>query len=785
MGLRRGILPLLFLFAAGPAALQAAPAAAGAVAPIQNTDAIPAPPAQVELYLEVSINGQDSGVVASFSQGPRGLRSPVANLAELGLDAGLFGVAGQDSFDLDAVPGLHHVYDAKNQRIDLQLPDTLRRPQQLRARAPVAAAPDPGESGRGLLLNYNLHVQSGYGTAVNAVTELRWFDANGVLSNTGAAVLRGNGHGYVRYDTTWTRSDPDSLSALEAGDVIAPSLSWSRALRLGGIQWRKNFALRPDLLTYPVADYQGSAVVPSSVSVYVNGIRQFQSDVTGGPFQVRDIAGLNGAGQATVVTQDALGRSVTATLPLYIDTRLLEAGLDDWAVTLGAPRRGYGSASFSYAPRPVAMASLRHGASDALTLEGHAEAGNGLVNLGSGALLRLGQAGVASVSLAGSAGRMRGAQASIGYQYIARGFSIDSESLRASPRYGDLGSGDGAPTLRASDRLSLSMALAGGRSAGLSYINYKLGEEPAARIVSASLSSHLPYGMHLTLGAFRDLKRREGRGLQVSLSLPLGGRAGASASVGSQNGQRLSNVTASSAPDFGGGIGWSLQRGSFGDQRYDQAQVQYLGSAGQLSAITQSAGSVRATTVELNGALVAMDGAVLPARHVGRGFALVSTGVADVPVLQENRVIGVTDAGGRLLVPDLLPYARNEIAIDAAALPADVRVPELRRSVVPRQSAGVLANFALERYAAATLIVHGEDGKPLPVGATAVLEGGASTLVGYDGVVFAEGLKPHNRLVVGQGADACTLQFDYTPSAGGALPTIGPLVCARTKETSR
>jgi outer membrane usher protein len=81
--------------------------------------------------------------------------------------------------------------------------------------------------------------------------------------------------------------------------------------------------------------------------------------------------------------------------------------------------------------------------------------------------------------------------------------------------------------------------------------------------------------------------------------------------------------------------------------------------------------------------------------------------------------------------------------------------------------------------------VHGEDGKPLPVGATAVLEGGASTLVGYDGVVFAEGLKPHNRLVVGQGADACTLQFDYTPSAGGALPTIGPLVCARTKETSR
>jgi outer membrane usher protein len=777
MGSRRGILPLVLLIALRAGFAAAAPGALDAVA----LDAIPAAPAAVELFLEVSINGRETGTVASFTDGPNGLRSPVQNLVDLGLDPQRFGVAGQDAFDLQAVPGLHYTYDPARQRIDIELDDALQAPQELRARRLLAAARPTQDAGRGLLLNYTLHGQAGYGTAVDAITELRWFDAHGVVSNTGAAVLRGSNPGYVRYDTTWTRSDPESLNSLEVGDVIAPSLSWSRSMRVGGIQWRRNFSLRPDLLTYPVASYGGSAVLPSSVSLYVNGIRQYQGSVAGGPFQVRDIAGFNGAGQATVVTEDTLGRTVTATLPLYVDTRLLEGGLTDYAVTLGAPRRGYGRESFSYAATPVAMGSLRHGLNDALTLEAHAEAGGGQANAGAGTLVRLGQAGVVSASVAGSAGRLRGAQASVGYQYIGRRFAVDAETLRATPGYGDLGSNDGAPTVRASDRLNLSLALAGGRTAGISYINYKLPDQPAARVVSISLASQLAYGIQASVSAYRDLLRPETRGMQLSLSFPLGRHAGGSAGVGSQNGLRTTSLAASGAPDFGGGFGWSVQGGTFGEQRYDQAQVQYLGSAGQLSATTQSAGAVRATTVELTGALVAMDGAVVPARHVGRGFALVSTGVADVPVLQENRVIGRTDSGGRLLVPDLMPYVRNDIGIDVAALPADMRVASTRESIVPRQSAGVMARFALERYAAATVILHGADGKPLPVGTRVVLESadvsGHETVIGYDGVAFVEGLKPANRLLVGEGAQACTLPFAYTPAPGGALPTIGPLVC--------
>lgn len=800
MGARPAARPLILLLLALLPALRAAAGADLGVAPIG-----PATAAEVtELYLEVSIDGQGTGQVVSFTQTPHGLRSAVQNLVDLGLDPALFGVAGKDSFDLDAVPGLRYSYDAAHQKIDLRPGDALRHARALSAHTVRAAA--PADRGRGLLLNYNLHAEAAGSQGVSAITELRYFDANGVLSNSGAAVLRGAERGYVRYDTTWTRSDPATLDTLEVGDVIAPALAWTRALRLGGIQWRRNFSLRPDLLTYPVASYGGSAVVPSSISLYVDGIRQFQANVSNGPFQLRDIGGVNGAGQATIVTEDALGRVTSATVPLYVDARMLDAGLTDYAVALGAPRRGYGLRSFDYGPAPVLDASLRHGWTDALTLEAHGEATRGLLNAGGGLLVRLGQAGVVSAAFAASRGNAgatatvvdtattsttvvdptlpagtHGAYASVGYQYIARAFSIDALSERATAGYADIGAGQGAPVVRASDRLNVSVALERGHSLGLGIINYRIPASPAARIVSLSLASQLPFGVHFSIGAYRDLLRPTARGVQATLSMAFGGRTAGSASAGSQNGLASRTLSASSAPDVAGGFGWSAQKGRFGQQDYDQVQAQYLGSAGQVGVITQGVGTTRSTALDVSGALVAMDGAVLPARHVGRGFALVSTGVPDLPVLQENRPIGVTDAGGRLLLPDLMPYTRNEVEIDTTSLPPDVRVASSSQSVVPRQSAGVVARFALERYAAATIIVHGADGAALPVGTVVRLEGGAESLVGYDGVVFVDGLHADNVLVLGEGAGRCTVRFKYAPAAGGALPTIGPLACEQPK----
>lgn len=778
-----------------PIAVAAAMVAASPAAPDAQAGLVVAQPS--ELYLDVSIDGQPTGLLVSVMQEGVNLRMTVESLRELGLDPGRFGVSDRTDFLLDEIDGMTWRYDSAAQTLALILADRLRVARVLSAR--TARASGAGQASRGMLLNYNVFAQSSGGSVASNL-DLRYFDPRGSLSSTGAAILRGEERGYTRYDTTWTHANQDRLTTVQLGDTVTPALSWSRALRLGGIEWRRNFELRPDLVTYPVASIAGSAVVPTSVDLFVNNVRQFSSSVPTGPFVVDQVAGLNGAGQATVITRDALGREVATTLPLYVDTRLLARGLTDFAVSLGALRRDYGVASFRYGG-PAAVGSVRHGWTDRLTLEGHAEAGKGQVLVGGGVLARVPGAGVASGALAVSAGRYRGWQATLGYQYVSPRFALDLQSIRASAGFGDLGTLEGTPVPRALDRASISTAF-GGNSFSLNLIGLRTplvaGGAPlidpfgnplggltaqaptptqVTRTVSLAWSRSVGLRGYFSLGAFQDLERRAERGITATFSMAFDSRVAVNASAGRQRGEQVASLSMGRAPDFDGGLGWAVQTGKTGPQRYDQAQLQYLGAHGRAIVSTQRVGDSRNTSLDVSGAIVAMDGAVLTARNVGRGFALVSSGVPGLPVLQDNRPIGRTDRNGRLLVPDLQPYAASRIAIDPSSLPSDTRIPHTLLEIVPRQNAGVVARFAIERYAAATLTLVRADGTVPDVGTLARLDGSELTaMVGYDGVLFVEGLGAHNRVRIGSGKDLCDVRFDYTPVAG-ELPVIGPLVC--------
>ena len=77
--------------------------------------------------------------------------------------------------------------------------------------------------------------------------------------------------------------DQDTMRTLRLGDTITSSLDWSRSIRIAGVQWGRNFSLRPDLVTFPVAAISASSVVPSSIALYINGVQQYSSNVPAGP----------------------------------------------------------------------------------------------------------------------------------------------------------------------------------------------------------------------------------------------------------------------------------------------------------------------------------------------------------------------------------------------------------------------------------------------------------------------------------------------------------------------
>ena len=733
--------------------------------------------AERDVFLEVSINGVNTSQLLRFRDAQGRLSVSGSALRSVGVDLSRIDIPDTGEIALDRVAGLRYAYNPAAQSVDIVLPDALRLPYELGAqgatKTPMATA------GRGLLLNYDAYTQTDSRYRVALFTEQRYFDRFGTFSNTGTSYLGGAGDRYVRYDTYWARSDQETMRTLRLGDTITSSLNWSRSVRVAGIQWGRNFALRPDLVTFPVSTLSASSVVPSSVALYVNGVQQYSGNVPPGPFVVNQVPGITGAGQATLVTRDALGRTVSTSVPLYIDTRMLAAGLSSYSVEAGFVRRLFSVRSFDYDNQPVMAASGRYGYSDTLTWEGHGEATAGLYNIGAGALVKLGQAGVVSGSLAGSVGRYDGGQVGLGYQYVQPAFSVDAQATRVLGDYGDLGSREDAPVPRQTERVTVSVPLTASQSVAFSYIGYRMPHVPAAKLGSASYTVNLYSRVVMTLSAYNDFTQSDSRGVYLGLSFMLGDRTQATASASRQGGQDAYSLGAQSSVAYEGGWGWAVQNGRSGDMQYNQGQAQYLGRYGLLAGIVQEYGGKTMAAAQASGSIALMDGTVLPSRRINDSFALVSTdGAPDVAVLHENRKLGRTNGSGYLLVPDLNSYQSNRIAIDPEDLPVDVKLDTTKVVVVPQAGAGVLAKFQVEQYAAASVILTMPEGGFVPVGAeVAHAESGKHSVVGYDGLTFVEDLQPRNHLRIKGAGVSCAVAFDYAHAANRPMPTLGPFPC--------
>ncbi|NCT66478.1 MAG: fimbrial biogenesis outer membrane usher protein [Rhodanobacteraceae bacterium] len=735
-----------------------------------------------DLYLEVVLNGNPATRIAHFRQSGARLRASAATLRALGLRL----PPGVDPVDLGDLAGVSFHYDEGRQRVAIRAPAALLDLPIEVLNAHEAAIPQP-QASPGALLNYDVYGTRDDGGAVGlaASTELRAFNAWGVLSNsaiTRATQDAGWSAATVRLDTTFSRSFVDGATTLRLGDMTSGNLAWTRATRLGGVQWQRNFALQPDLITFPVPAFYGQAALPSTVDLYIDGLRRYSGQVPAGPFRLDTVPVVNGNGQAQVVVTDALGRQNSLAFAFYTTNQLLRRGLSDYSLEAGFVRRGYGAESFAYGHDAVASGSYRRGATDWLTLEGHAEGGAGLANAGIGAVVAFDGLGVVNAAAAGShhAGH-GGSLAQLGYSWRNERFNVSLDSTRSFGRYRDVAALDGQPPARRSDRVVAGATLGRAGSLGLSYVALQYPGESRSRYASAFYFRSLGNRASLNLSVNQNLDERADRSLFVGLSLALD--HGTSAGLSLQHDARgnLVALDASRPLDPDGGSGWRtrVQDGSQG--RGGQAEAGWRGQQGEVLAGVQAAGGHSQVYADAGGALVFMGGQFFAARRINDAFAVVSTdGVAGVPVLLENRPIGTTNARGALLVTPLNAYQRNQLAIDPMQLPADLRIERVDAEVVPSDRAGTLVRFGMQPVAAASIILHDAGGHPLPVGSRVQLQGqpASNGVVGYDGIVYLEGLGARNVLDVQTTAGRCLAQFDY-PSGRQTVPVIGPLACRK------
>lgn len=754
-------------------------------------DELPPPPseqaaiADATLYLDLQVNQVAKAELVPVQQraGRLYLASEVLREAGIRLPG-----EPQGEVALDEIPGLHGDYDSQNQRLLLQVPPAWLPDQQVGERNLYPAS--DARSSFGALLNYDAYLNDTDegGSYLAAWNELRLFDDWGTFSTTGQWRQSFNGaqaqgrQGFLRYDTTFRYTDELRLLTYEAGDLVTGALPWTTSVRVGGLQLSRDFGARPDLVTYPLPAFAGEAAVPTSLDLFINGYKSSSTELQPGPYTLTNVPFINGAGEAVVVTTDALGRQVSTTLPFYVTSSLLTKGLSDFSVAAGSLRRDYAVRDFAYGPG-VASATLRHGVSDYFTLETHAESAESLMLGGLGGNLRLGTFGVLNAALTQS--RFEGdtgQQLALGYQYNSRRIGFNYQRVQRHGDYTDLSLVD-SPFTRLSQRseqATLSLNLDRYGSLGAGYFDVRAGDGTRTRLINLSWSKPLWRNSSLYLSANREVGDSQWA-VQAQLVIPFDLRGTLAFSAErSKDGQDLQRVNYSQAVPVGGGVGYNLGYATGGNRDdYRQADLTWRLQSVQLQVGAYGSSGEMTRWADASGSLVLMDAGLFAANRIDDAFVVVSTsGYADVPVRYENQQIGRTDRNGHLLVPYSSGYYRGKYEIDPMDLPADVLAPQVEQRVAVRRGSGYLLEFPLKRVLAASLVLVDADQQELKLGSRVRhQESGGEAVVGWDGLVYLENLAPHNRLQVDK-ADGgqCQVAFDL-PEGQGPIPLIGPLEC--------
>jgi outer membrane usher protein len=755
-----------------------------AVAGVGRADMAPPPDdGYRESVMKVSVNSQPQGETLVVLRDASGaLWLDAADFARLRLlTPSVNGIthAGRRYLPLATVPGVSVELDESAQTVRVTAAPTAFAATRVSA----AATPKPSALGAspGAFLNYQLSAQRVAGeNLTGAYAELGAFAARGVLLNSGV-VRSFNGQAQaVRLDSSFTMDFPSRIERLTIGDAISDGSTWGSAVRFAGIGWGRNFSLRPDLITAPLLTASGTALVPSTVDVYVNNQKVSTSNLPPGPFIIDQLPVVTGAGQVSVVVRDALGREQQVTQPFYSSLQLLAPGLNQYEVDVGKVRRDYTSASAHYG-ETMGTGSFRHGFSDSLTLEGHAEfLDNKAHAAGAAGAVALGHLAVVNFTAAAGGGPgTSGSLYGIGFERQGARISLAASTMVASDGYRQISSAEvAALQFRRRDLAQVGLNLQRFGSLSAVIVRQTFSTLPTDQTSSLTYTRSITDRGALNLTATQSRQGTTvGRSFFLGFTIALAQRRAAviTANGGSGAGAPDDELYATyiQNPPRGPGAGWRLGGSTHGN--YD-GELREQWNVGDLELLAARNHGVSGTSAFWSGAATWLGGDFRAARQVNGSFAMVDVaGIPDVPVYLDHQLIAHTDAQGHALLPDLLPYEANRVNIEPVELPLDTDIAARTLTVTPRYRSGVVVKFPVERVRGGTFRLVTPDSTPVPAGA-AVHFMNATFPVTYDGVTYVTGYDHGTAGTADWSGGRCAFRLDPPPE-NDPLPDMGTVTC--------
>ncbi|MDB5779809.1 MAG: fimbrial biosis outer rane usher protein [Polaromonas sp.] len=702
---------------------------------------------------------------------------------------------GQTYLPLTAIPGFESRINLANQSMELAFSPTAFAATRMAADAAVRPELSPGLPAA--FLNYDLSYTASAQRAAPSTRELGALVELGVSRDWGVLTSSHVGRNLAsadpamprsvrRLETTYSRNFLDSGISLSLGDSTTRSGLWGRPVYFGGVQLSRNFGLTPGFVSQPLPSIRGISSAPSTVELYINDALRQTSQVPAGPFAIDNFPLLAGAGQARVVVRDLLGRETVLVQPFFTNANLLEQGLTDWSTEIGAVRRDLGLENASYGQR-FASGLLRHGVSQALTLEGRTELGTETKGVGGGLTYALPFQSLGQLALAASRDKRAGTGSEwlLGLEktQLRHGFAVRWQA--ASRQFRQLALDGATLPYKRQVAANYSYTREGFGSLGAGYAKIDSYDRAPITTLSANYSVRVGQRSSFTVSAthVRSGVTGSSRAVGASLTIPLDGYIVVSSSVNHRDRRTDAYVSASHGLSAETGAGWRALAGTRDGDGFSEGGLYYQGSKGLVTADLSAAKSQQTLRLGAQGGLVLADGNAFASRRVQESFAVVEVpGYADVSVGFQGSRLTRTNAQGVALLTGLQPYQRNNVRLDPSELPISAELDSIELVAVPAQRGAVKIKFPVRSGRAALIKLVLDDGEPVPAGAEIELIGDTREFfVARRGEAFVTGLQPRNTLRLIWSGASCAITVTLPEGQRDDIARVGPLTCSGVK----
>ncbi|HFZ8995318.1 TPA: fimbria/pilus outer membrane usher protein [Citrobacter freundii] len=573
--------------------------------------------------------------------------------------------------------------------------------------------------------------------------------------------------GTQRLMSSWNYQNVDKLLSLTLGDSFTSTQTWSHSVRFGGISIAHNYSTQPNFSTSSQDILTDSVTLPSTVDLYVRGVRTSSQKVDPGQFTLNTAPIFTGNEGAQVVITDINGQQRVVNLDLYGATQLLSAGLNTWGISAGWVRKDYTYQSFGYDNEFVGVGDWRYGMSNRSTLEAHTEQSVNLHNQGVGWNYLLSPSlGIIHANISDSHYYTdNGTQWGTGWQWNNRRFNLSFNHSQASSGFRDISSIADNELATEEDSAFASVSFDATGTFGVSWINQTIPHS-TSQYVGFSWSKSLPYEISLSSSFTHELGSNHSSTVYINLSMPLNSNKDY-LSIQNNNDKEGHSAQASLSRSLESnkpGWGWNLSAQE-GSSNTMHAALQHRNNWSDMAIGFNRDGGDNDYYGSLSGALGLFMGHFYATRALGSAFALVDTAkVPDVPVYLEHRPVGHTDKNGMLFLNNLNPYQENRIDVDVLGLDEEYRAPYTEEILIPRTGRGAAAHFNIYKTYAVMLTVKTAAGKMVPFSAQVSVHNAADnspahgtqqTIVGYGGKIYLEDPPAGGRVDVKWATSSC------------------------------